>query len=393
VIAGDFEGTIDFGGGPLACVGASDGFIAKLDRYGNHIWSRRFGDEESQIANALAVDGPGDIVLAGSFSGTVDFGGGPLVAAGSPDAYIVKLDASGNHLWSKRFGDGDNQSSGEVAFDGSGNIFMTGVFGGTIDFGGGPLAGAGFWDAYVVKLDAQGGHLWSKRFGNAGWMYIAVDGSGDLFMAGSFSDIVDFGGGPLACAGKSDIFIAKLDRDGNHLWSERFGDADYGQYPSALAVDAAGNVLMVGHFRGSVDFGGGPLTCPYLDDIFLVKFDPGGGHLWSKRFGTIALEMGKGVAVDREGNIVITGLFNDSVDFGGGLLTTAGETDIYAARFDADGLHVWSKSFGGPQLQSGSCVTSDGTGNFVIGGLSRGAISFGGGVLPAGCFVAKFGTW
>lgn len=129
-----------------------------------HQWSQHFGDADEQSANSVAVDGSGNVFVTGYFSGTADFGGGPLTSAGG-DIFVAAFGASGSHLWSRRFGDADFQEGQEVATDGSGNVVVTGYFSGTADFGGGPLTSTGSEDIFVAKFDVDGGHVWSRRFG------------------------------------------------------------------------------------------------------------------------------------------------------------------------------------------------------------------------------------
>ena len=179
-------------------------------------------------------------------------------------------------------------------------------------------------------------HLWSQGFGNGtgqeGWG-VAFDPSGNVVMTGYFYGTMDFGGDTLTSVVNSDIFLAKYDANGTHLWSQQFGDADY-QFGYSVAFDAVGNVVMTGNFAGTVDFGGGPLTSAGVDDIFLAKFDANGTHLWSQGFGDASnFQDGYSVAFDPSGNVVMTGQFGGTVDFGGGTLTSAGQSDIFLAKF------------------------------------------------------------
>ena len=110
------------------------------------------GDSDSQAPGAVAVDASGNVVLTGTFYGTVDFGGGALTSAGSGDIFVAKFGSGGAHLWSKRFGDGDYQYGIAVAVDASENAIVTGYFFGTVDFGGGAFTSAGSQDIFVVKF-------------------------------------------------------------------------------------------------------------------------------------------------------------------------------------------------------------------------------------------------
>jgi hypothetical protein len=399
IMTGDFLGTVDFGGGPLTSTN-SDIFVAKFDVDGNHLWSKRFGSDGTQWGIGVAVDASANVVVIGRFWNTVDFGGGPLTSAGSWDMFIAKFDSDGNHLWSKRFGNEDEQYIDCVTVDDSGNVIVTGGIFGTVDFGGGPLTSAGSYDIFVAKFDGDGNHVWSQRFGGVGsegGASLAVDGEGKVTVTGGFQDTVDFGGGPLTSAGSWDIFVAQFNGTGNHLWSQRFGDASW-QGSSCVAVDGSENVIVTGDFWGTVDFGGGTLTSAGLDDIYVVKFDGDGNHVWSRRFGGVGYD-GYGhssVAVDSAESVIVTGGFQGTVDFGGGPLSSAGDWDIFVAQYDGTGNHLWSQRFGDASGQEGNCVAVDGSGNVIVTGDFQGTVDFGGGPLVStgevDLFVAKFGS-
>src|SRR5690606_18993841 len=112
---------------------------------------------------------------------------------------------------------------------------------------------------------------------------VAFDANGNVFVSGWFGGSIDFGGGAHMSAGQADAFIAKLDGNGGHVWSKRYGDAA-SQFIRGLEVDAAGNVVVAGYTDGSIDFGGGALTSSDGYDVFVARLDPAGNHLDSKIF-------------------------------------------------------------------------------------------------------------
>jgi hypothetical protein len=285
------------------------------------------------------------------------------------------------HGWSAAFGPGSAQS---VAVDDSGHVFIAGWFGGTVNFGGGNLTSAGSWDIYVAKFDADGNHIWSASFGDVNDEYaygLALDDLSNVILTGWFIGTVDFGGGVLTSAGGfGDIYVVKFDAGGNHIWSARFGDAD-DQYAYEVAADPSGNVIVVGHFDGTVDFGGGALANIGGLDMYIAKFDVDGSHVWSHSFAGTGTQWGQGVAVDSAGKVALTGYADGSVDFGGGVLTSSGSYDVVVAKFDADGNHLWSGLFGDFNAQYGRAVTMDDSGNVVVTGSFRNSIDFGAGPM------------
>jgi hypothetical protein len=129
-----------------------------------------------------------------------------------------------------------------------------------------------------------------------------------------------------------DIFVAKLSASGSPLWGKRFGDAAE-QRVTSVASDATGNVLLTGYFQGSLDFGKGAITSAGGKDIFIAKLGPSGDALWSRRAGDATIEQtGSSVAADQEGNVVGAGRFEGSIDFGGGPLVCMGTSNGFVVK-------------------------------------------------------------
>jgi len=399
VMTGEFSGTINFGDGPLTSAGGNDVFLTKLGPGGGVQLSRRFGDASSQRAADVAVDFGGGACLTGYFSGSVDFGGGALASAGSNDVFVARFDPSLVHLWSKRFGDGNGQYASGVAIDDASNLYVGGYFAGSIDFGGSVLLAAGFDDVFLVKFNSNGGHLWSKQFGNSSAqeaLDVAVDPSGNVFIVGQFLGSINFGGANLTSLGV-DVFVAKFNPAGSHLWSKSFGST-LAQSAQAVATDGLGNVYLTGTFKNAIDFGGGVLTSAGEDDVFLAKLDAAGAHLWSKRFGNVAAgQAAKSVTVDPTERVTIGGYFRGSVDFGAGALTSAGLEDGFVAQFTPAGVSEWSTRYGDAAAQFVEAVAADPFGDRLLAGNFVGAVDFGGGSLSSAgdddAFLTRLNAW
>jgi hypothetical protein len=386
LITGSFNGTIDLGGGPLTAAGNNDIFVAKFDAACNHLWSKQFHASLQGSGSDISVAANDQVVITGHFIGTADFGGGVVTSAGDADIFLVRLDASGAHVWSHRFGDtfGDQYGLG-VAVDGLDRIALTGNLPGSADFGGGPVSGLGF----VAMFTPGGQHLWSRGWASGRGQGVAFDPSGNVIVAGGMYGACDFGGGSIAAvAPGDDIYLAKFDETGKHLWSKAFATAT-NAFSVDVAVDATGDVFLTGPFGATVDFGGGTLTSAGGSDVFVAGFDGNGGHLWSKRFGDAADQSTQRIVALPSGGAAITGGLFGSVDFGGGPLTSAGQDDAFVARLDAAGNHVWSKRFGDAAAQHGNGIAADFKGNVAFVGIMSGTVDFGTGPL-SGTFDAFF---
>jgi chitodextrinase len=404
LMTGFFHGTVDFGGGPLTSThypwldanNYEDVFLAKYSPAGVYMWAKQLGAEADDAGTAIATDGNGDVVIAGTYQNDVNFGSGtPTAGHGANDAFVAKYAGTdGHYLWARGFSSGGDEYGSGVAVDTSNtsnNVVVTGEFQNSIDFGGGALTSAGSGDIFLAKYaGSNGGYLWAKRFGGVGGdngTDVAVDSAGNVVAVGGFSASVDFGGGPLTSAGNVDIFVAKYaGTDGHYLWAKRFGSTG-ADSPSKVAVDSAGNVTVIGVFQNTVDFGGGPLTSAGGNDIFVVQIAGTDGHyLWGKRFGGTGADYGNGVRIGPNNSVLITGAYSGTVDFGGGALTSQG-TDAFVAKYSAAGAYVWANRYGGTLDQYGTAVAADGTGTVVMTGSFANRIDFGGGsFLSAGSY-------
>ncbi|MBK8258890.1 MAG: hypothetical protein IPK82_40305 [Polyangiaceae bacterium] len=330
LVVGSFQGSV-FG---VTSAGGTDAFLTQLNQDGGVVWSKRYGGAEEQLLKRVAVDSQGNIVVAGSFSGTINFGPTSLTSQGQSDVVVAKLTPMGDPLWSKRFGDAVLQEAADLTIDKDGNILLVGVTQGSVDFGGGLLTSAGGNDIFLVKLSANGDHLWSKIFGDSAsqWGHaVAVNSAGDVHIAATVVGKIQFGSNPLQSAGQSDAAVAKFDSSGNHKWSALFGDAS-AQFGKSLAVDGAGNVTFTGNMAGAMTVGGITLVSAGLDDAFVVKLAPNGNPAWAKVFGDSNFQVGIAVAAGADGSAFVGGSYNGSVAFGPTMFLSAGADDIFLVK-------------------------------------------------------------
>jgi len=387
VVTGVFGGGITLGGGKLASAGGRDFFLAKVAPNGDLVWSKRYGDADNQQSSALAIDSASNIFIAGTFFGELDFGNGPLQnPPGKGSCFLAKLDPDGNPIWSKGYSIPYGAGSVAITLDGAGNATLVGVFNVTIDFGTGPLNSAGSSDIFVAKFDSGGNTMWSKRFGGANAdeaRSIVGDSTGNVLLTGASAGALDFGNGPLSGANTPAYYVAKLDGDGNGVWSKSFGDAG-GTIASYVAVDAADNVILTGSVTGNLDFGAGPVVGT-SEQTFVAKLDAAGNPVWAKRFGGAPMgsSSSRAVATDPIGNIVLGGAFTGSLDFGAGTMTASGANG-FIAKLAPDGSTLSSKNFTYFGQNHVSACATDSAGHPFFAGPFHGMIDFGHGVVMSG---------
>jgi hypothetical protein len=358
--------------------------VAKFDAAGNHLWSKGFGS----VATDLAVDAGGNVVITGYFNNFIDLGGGVLFSqGGANDVFVAKYSPSGQHLWSKRFGGFGPDTAEGVAVDVDGNVVVVGAIGNQVDFGGGMLPFGGNSDFFALELDPNGNHLWSKSYGDFDTQFglrVTTDPDKNVILGGRLWGSADFGGGMLtASPAGTDLLAVKLDSNGNHLWSKRWGD-NPNQRVEAVAADSAGNVLLSGYFAGTVDFGGGTLFAGAEDDGFVVKLDPAGAYQWAKHVTGGGAQAALGVKIGVGNTVVVTGAFLGTTDLGLGSMASAGSTDAFVARLAPNGTTLWQKRYGDTGSQSAVRVAVDSADAVLVGGSTyQGAIDFGDGPLAS----------
>ena len=365
VMAGSFRGVVDFGGGPLTSAW-DDVFVTKVDRMGRHVWSQRFGGDggfaELEGARAIALDASGNVYVTGIFSNpygaaSITFGDTTLR---NPDGahgglFLAKLDRDGTPVWSKAFlGTSPVTSSVGMALsaDPTGRIVVSGRLGGATDLGGGAIATVGLGSAFVASFDPDGHHVWSQAFSAAGGAISLAfthraDAAGDIVLGGTFQGAIDFhdpaGTAVLARADYEQVgFVAKLDRDGHHMWSRAIESA--GSLVTGLALDDRGELRMTGMLREAGDG-----AAEFTFTRFVSRLDAEGHEVWRAAFpGDGSPISAGGLAAGEDGVTYLASGFRGTLPLPllDASITSAGATDAYVLALDREGKALWSRRAG-----------------------------------------------
>lgn len=354
-------------------------------------WARAMRSSGSNFGFGLAVDDGGNAISTGWFMGTVDFDPGPGVlnrtSMGAEDVYVQKLDANGVLTWAVSLGSSENDRGYDIVTDRLGNVYVSGVFSGTMDFDPGPgvfnRTSQGGWDAFVLKLDVAGNFVWAVSFGGSGTDYgyaLTHSDSGFVYTSGMFQSTVDFHPGTAtvsrSSAGGFDVFVHKMDDAGGFVWVQTLG-GDANDFSYTIQVDQAGDIYHGGYFSSTVDFDPGPGQLLQSgmggNDAFVQKLNPSGQHRWTRfflGFGNIFLH---NIRYDAFNGLYCSGNFQLTVDFNPGAgvnnHTSNGAFDAFVVRLDTAGQYVWSRTFGGSNNDLAVAAAPDRLGNVNIGGL------------------------
>jgi RTX calcium-binding nonapeptide repeat (4 copies)/Beta-propeller repeat len=267
-VSGDFQKTLTIGSTTLTAEGASfDGFFAKLDPSGNVLFAKNLGGTGESSVDSIAVTGTGTILLGGGFNGTVTFGSSTFTAVGD-DGFVSKLNNSGQFIWTQPIVDAKASPFGAdaaaVVTDTSGDVYVSGPFGGSATFGAITLPGGpGKSDVFVAKLNSAGTFQWARQMGNSGddeTYSLAIDAVGNLYTAGYYQGTATFGSTTLTASADFDSFVAKLNSAGSVVWADDMGGPGNASATS-VAADGAGDIYSTGDY--GYDFGTSALAADF----------------------------------------------------------------------------------------------------------------------------------
>ena len=376
-------------------------------------WAQRFGDNNNENGNSLALDANGNIYLCGNFaSPSISFGNISLtnsnIAGGVYDAFVAKFSNNGTPIWAFKIGGSGNDGANSIDVDAQGNCYVIGNFQSTsINIGGNTFTNpGGSTNLYVAKISPAGVYNWSIRgngTGNSG-MGIAVDSVGNSFITGDFSNQFQLGSLALGGLSEGDGFVGKINNSGTPVWLKKFGGISGADYGRSVCTDGNGNSFVTGYFQcdylniGSLSIPNSDLNSGSLD-MFLAKFDSSGNALWAIPAGeTNANDYGINVQCDANGNVYATGYFySDNITFQSTNLPNIGSntTDVFVVKYSSAGSLQWAKSAGGTGNDFGMGVSADAAGNtYLIGAYENQTFNIGTFSLPnsglADIFVAQY---
>ncbi len=420
-------------------LGQIDAFQVVTVRVGNNAgWTRAWGRGYDLSAHGIALDSYGDIHIAGTFNGVMDFDPGPgirQIDSGfqMSGPFMASYNPAGLFRWADRNGpycDGGNYGEG-IAPDSSGYLYTTGrwvTLGLPVNGYGGFLhkrgrTGGLLWDkepecyAYEVAVDHLGGVyvtgndlpvsdapvdaalccfdpngqlLWKRAWGGGVFCVgygLAADDDDGVYVSGWFQGSVDFDPGPgedIHTSADGDVFISKFDSSGGYQWVRTWRGYQY-QQGQPLSIYAGGGIYTTGRFEDTVDFDPGPGIENHVSnggqDIFLSKLNTSGDWEWTLAWGGPEDDLAYSCATDVLGNAYVTGSFRGSTDFdpgpGSDIRDSNGQSDAFVTRFGSDGTYLGTLTWGGPDADdSGKAVVLDPTGNMYVSGWFMGVVDF-----------------
>lgn len=380
-ITGSFSDTVDFDPGPLTLnlisAGEVDIFVQKLDNNGNLIWAKSIGGITGDSGSSIGIDSLNDVYIVGAFSDSVDFnpniGQFNLIATGTVDGFISKWDSNGSFIYAKQLESTSAVHIVSMDISPNGFIYLTGAYSGTADFDPSisnlNFSSTGSNDLFLAKYDLNANLIWANTYG--------------VF----FSDMgnrvaVDINENVIIVGNEGQAFIKKHDSNGNLIWSNVLtGNITC----SGVDVDTLGNIFACGYFSGTVDVDPGSanysLSTFGTQNAFTLKLSNDGNFIWAKAIGGGGDDKYHSITIDYQGNPILIGAFQATVDFNPGVATNivtsnSNSGDIFIHKFNTNGAFLWVKTMGGNSSDSGRDIITDTMGNVYVVGLFQGTSDF-----------------
>ena len=353
--------------------GASDAFLTKYDSDGDKKWTKLLGSDKFDYSYGVAIDSNNNVYITGYTSGNLDGN----TNAGSYDAFLTKYDSDGDKKWTKMLGSDQSEFSYGVAIDSNNNVYITGLTQGNLDGN----TNAGSYDAFLTKYDSDGDKKWTKMLGSdqSDYSYgVAIDSNNNVYITGYTSGNLDGN----TNAGSYDAFLTKYDSDGDKKWTKMLG-SDQSEYSRGVAIDSNNNVYITGYTDGNLD--GNTNAGSY--DVFLTKYDSDGDKKWTQQLGTSDKDYSNGVAIDSNNNVYITGGTEGNLDGN----TNAGFFDAFLTKYDSDGDKKWTKMLGSDKSEYSRGVAIDSNNNVYITGITAGNLDGNTNAGSSDAFLTKYG--
>jgi len=386
-MVGLFSGKVDFGNKkPLDSGKQVNVFLTKYDSEGALKWVKSIGNKGEEDASAVAVDKDDNVIVVGLFSNQLRIGSKLLDAEHEADnIFVAKFDDEGKLQWATDFGADGNEVANGLAVDSAGNILVTGTFQQFIDFGAGKLRSVGNNDVFITKLTPKGKLVWARSMGalhdDVG-RALAVDVQDNVYLGADLTRNTKLDGKKLDIKGQTDAAVIKFDSNGKVVWATTVGGA-FQEILVGLAVDPAGGVIATGGFKDKMTVGGETFKSKGNSDIFIVKLDSKGKVAWTRAYGNRYKDVGASVSTNKFGTIMVTGWFESTVDFGNGKFKSAGNKDIFLLKLSADGKHLWSSQYGAKGDDTARAILIDDDGVVTVSGTFRFEVDFGGNPLDS----------
>ncbi|MFC0878253.1 T9SS type A sorting domain-containing protein [Saccharicrinis sp. FJH2] len=347
-------------------------------------WAISEGGINNETVLSLCSDDSGNLYATGSFRDTVDFFGQEIGSAGYTDVFVASFDPDGNLNWVMTGGGTYEDTGWDIATDNA-FVYVTGSFTRTATFKDSVLNSVGSasntddMDMFLIKLDMEGNIVWSVTGGSTSddaAKSLALGNDGTIYVTGDMNYEAVFGDHVTEFKGVTDIFLAAWNQSGTNLWATSAGGTNY-DYGRAVKVLPNGDVVMSGRYAGTATFGDSTITAIDAADAFIAIYNNVGVFKQLVSLSGGGNEDIQGMDIDSEGNIYVGGWFMTNLTIGSNTLFSWGEYDVFLARFSSALEPNWSVKYGASGSDEPRTVHCDTDDNILLAGTFERKVNFG----------------
>ncbi|MEP7196158.1 MAG: T9SS type A sorting domain-containing protein [Saprospiraceae bacterium] len=333
-------------------------FIQKIDANGNRKWIKNIQGTNDVQGLKIHKDPIGDLIITGSFAGEIQFdysnNFNKSSSIGDQDYFILKLDANGNFKWVKTFGSKLRENIFDSNIDDLGNIYIAGIYSDSIDFDPSNKVNLKipigiYYNAFVQKLNSKGELIWVHSYDpNVLIWKLEISENDNIILLGNYNNTSDLDPSPIqklfTSKGQSDIFITKMNSNGQIDWVKSYGGKGI-ESGESLKVSNSGEIFITGYFTEDMSVNNNQLINKGNNDIFIIRVDKAGNLLWSSNIGGASLEQSRGLYLDNSGNYYIYGFAYSSIDLDQGpsemIYSFSEINENFLVKYDQNNKLVW----------------------------------------------------
>ncbi len=379
-ITGKFKGPAQFETQTLHSTGIYDFYVAKYNAAGSLLWVKQAGSTSvyGKIeGSSVCVNSLGDVFVTGFYDSTINFGNGFFVSAEGHayDMFVVKYNNTGMIQWVISCGGNSQDYANDIIADANGNTYITGQNYGPAQFGSFFIPTSG---GFTAKINSTGIFQWVKG-GNFASYAIAFDNSGNPVITGTFSNTVSFGNITFSANGKA-AFAVKYNVNGNEISGIQSSGSIDGIFPMDISILITNEIYICGFYYQNIQFGSTNLVSAGNEDCFIANINPSMNWDWAKSGGGLESDVFDGISIAPNEKLYVTGSFRSNANFSGiNLINTGQNHDIVLASYEPDGDILWAIS-AGTSSGRGMGVSAENPGFVYFTGYFSGSLSLPGGV-------------
>ncbi len=379
-VAGDFANTLEGSKKSVDSEGESDVYVARYTNEGKLDWLWSAGGQGNDKITALTSAPDDDLYISGILDGSMEFGN-KQIEGNNKKLFVARINKKGSCEWVFTLSYSKMASGYILNTDKSGNVLLGGVFNDTLAYNSDNLVSNGFRDIFLLRLDSDGNLDEMKQYGSKmdeSLTAISADTLGNIVISGNNEAEITMDNLTLEAPYSkkySNCFVTALDSSLTAQWSKCFYSNSYSTISGLECLDN-GNIFLTGSFKHTLHIDDLEYTCNGASDFFISRLDSLGNILWLKTYGGKYDERSSALKINNLGGVMVMGNYNNSLELDSLQITSEGaRKDAFVAQWDSSGSVSWAGTLEGSSNNIAKFGDLDNEGNLYLTGSFRGSLA------------------